>query len=265
VFGSSGFIGSHLVNAMKIRGFQVNCPARQEIQTIAGNLGHVFYALGVDNVAENPVAAVDAHVLHLRRVLNACEFESLTYFSSTRLYMGASSGAEDAVLAMNLADAGLLYNATKLTGELLCLSIERRNVRVVRISNVLGVSPRGINLVPVLIRDALTKKIMMLSITRTSSKDYVALEDVLDLIPKIALFGNRRIYNVASGANTTIEDIVACIERCTGARAEWRNNSPEIIFPKLDINRVRVEFDFKPRPPIEGLPLLCNAYRDHLA
>lgn len=261
VLGSSGFIGSHLAKVLQEQELEVNCPTRTELSALSGNLGHVFYALGVDNVGDDPFGAFDAHVGHLRHILQNCEFHSLTYFSSTRLYLNAPESVEHARLIVDPVDPGRLYNATKIAGEMLCLAAERPQIRVVRISNVVGFAPRGINFIPALIKDALSKREINVTIDPSSSKDYVSLQDAVDLILKVAAAGRSRLYNIGSGVNLTAGEIVAHIERCTGAKAAWQQGAPVVRYAPLAIDRLANEFPFKAMSVLQMLPEICAQFR----
>lgn len=262
VLGATGFIGHHLAAALRASGSSVYCPGRTELQ-FAGkkNLGHVFYSLGGDNWAEDPYGAIDANIGHLRRLLECCQFQSLTYISSTRLYLGAAGGSEDSALVVDYRDAGCFHNALKLAGETLCLASNRAEVRVVRLSNVIGFAPRGISLIPALIRNANLTGEMNLWITPESAKDYVAIDDVAGILPRISESGRHRLYNVAGGKNITTASIVECIEAVTRARANWRKGET-VIFPSISIDRVQKEFQFEPRPALDVLPAVCGQFKD---
>lgn len=265
ILGGHGFIGQHLAAACQSSGRPVYCPERSELSKLDGkNLGHVFYCLGTDNWDKEPFGAVDAHVHYLRLILERSQFDSLTYLSSTRLYFGAEAAREDARLVIDYQDAGRLYNATKIAGETLCLATKRAAVRVVRLSNVVGFAPRGIALIPGLIRAALSTGEMNLWIAPESAKDYIAIEDVVDILPRICERGQDRLYNVAGGANITVASIVARIAALTGARAKWQKGET-IVFPLISIDRVRQEFQFEPRPALDLLPEICGRFKAALS
>lgn len=260
VLGASGFVGGSVANALRAYGHTVLTPTRNEIPWLSGELGHVVYAIGTDNFAKEPWSAVEAHVWHLRRVFERVQFESLTYLSSSRLYLGAEATREDSRIVADLADSGWLFNATKLAGEALCLSSKLPNVRVVRLSNVIGYAPRGISLIPALIKSALRTGEMQIWIDRASAKDYVAIGDVIDLLPKIAERGRHQIYNVGSGTNLTIADVARRIEVNTGATTKWIPGQL-IVFPALSIERIHNEFQFRPRPILETLDSTCREFK----
>jgi nucleoside-diphosphate-sugar epimerase len=265
VLGATGFIGHHLAAALCSSGLPVCCPDRSELHSLATkDLGHIFYSLGGDNWAEDPFGAIDGHLTHLRRLLECCEVQSLTYISSTRLYLGATGGREDCSLVVDYKDPGRFHNALKLAGETLCLGIDRPEVRVVRLSNVIGFAPRGISFIPTLIKNAILTGEMNLRMTPESAKDYVAIEDVVDILPHISESGQSRLYNVGSGKNITAASIVACIEAVTSAKANWQEGET-VIFPSISIDRVQKEFQFEPRLALEVLPAVCGQFKDALS
>jgi nucleoside-diphosphate-sugar epimerase len=265
ILGATGFIGRHLADALRSSGATVSCPDRPELQSLRnGNLGHVFYCLGGDHWAEDPFGAVDAHLNHLRRVLERCHFESLTYLSSTRLYLGAATGREDCPLVLDYGDPGRFHNALKMAGETLCLTSHRPEVRVVRLSNVIGFAPRGISFIPGLIRSAILTGEMKVWTAPDSAKDYIAIEDVLGILPRIAETGQFRLYNIASGKNIAAATIVARIEAISGAKATWHKGEA-VVFPSISIDRIQKEFEFEPRPALDILQTAFRGFKDALS
>src|SRR5262249_46490449 len=149
-------------------------------------------------------------------------FSSLTYLSSTRIYLGAQCSREDSDLPILWADDNAIFNAMKIAAEQMCLAHKNPAVRAVRLSTVIGVAPHGISLIPVLMKNALSEGKMRLTISPQSSRDYIAIDDVLELLPRIALDGKCRCYNLASGRNVNLGEIVGVIERELSSIGEWR-------------------------------------------
>lgn len=103
---------------------------------------------------------------------------------------------------MQPQDPSDLYNLSKLMGESLCLTGGRTGVRVARLSNVVGGEDRDSgNFVPSLVREARGGHIV-LQTAPDSVKDYIHIDDVAELLPRIATQGRERLYNVASGLQT---------------------------------------------------------------
>jgi len=154
--------------------------------------------------------------------------------------------------------AGDIYNLSKLTGEALCLASGREQVRIARLSNVYGGDDDSENFLPSLMRAANNDGVVTLGTALDSAKDYVALEDVVDILPKIAVSGKQRIYNVASGRNTSNRELVEALRGLTGCRVMVAEDAPAIRFPPLDIARLRADFDFDPKWVVEMLPNLLR-------
>ena len=140
IFGASGFIGSNLTAHLYSKGYSVVTPKRKELLDPQESLGHVVYAIGMTgNFHSRPVETIDAHVNVLSKFLKKYKYESWLYLSSTRLY-GLSEGLyseEDKINVFPGKDS--IYDISKLLGESLCLSTQRPDVRIARLSNVYGV------------------------------------------------------------------------------------------------------------------------------
>ena len=220
VLGAKGFIGSRLSAALTDGGHEVFAPSRGA-RLNDRPLGHVIYAIGVTgDFRSRPLDTMAAHVCRLLEVLGDGSFESLTYLSSTRVYqrvraVGAQGVDETAAIGADPLDPGDLYNLSKLSGESLCLH-GGRPAQVVRLSNVYGAGDESQNFLSSIIRDAVQTGHVTLTAAAESAKDYVSLEDVVTLLPRIALGARGGIYNLASGTEH--------LARRTGRKA--RRSSP---------------------------------------
>ena len=258
ILGGRGFIGRHLARALSTQGHAVWVPERDDPQVYARALGHVVYCIGVTaDFRDRPFDTVEAHVSLLARILREASFESLLYLSSTRVYQRGQSGHEGAALPVQPDQPDDLYNLSKLMGESLCHAPHRVPVRVARLSNVIGPDRDSENFVAALIREALAGRIVLRSAPE-SAKDYVLLEDVVGLLPRIALGGRERTYNVASGMNTSHADIVARLVQLTGCQLSVAPGAARTSFPPIDIRRIRAEFDFAPGSVLDRLPALLS-------
>jgi nucleoside-diphosphate-sugar epimerase len=265
VLGASGFVGGHLASRLSTKGHHVLQPSRAELQSLSGrNLGHVFYCLGKDNTRADPYEAFKAHIAYLADVLRFCTISSLTYLSSTRIYLGSRWSHEDSELHILPDDDNAIFNGMKIAAEQMCFADENPAVRAVRLSNVIGFAPRGISLIPMLIKDAIERGRMRLTISPQSSRDYIAIDDVLDILPRIALGGKWRCYNLASGLNVSLDEIVNLIRDEIPSVSEWRPNPRTVTYPVIDIGRIRSEFSFTPRSALDALICACSQFRAQL-
>jgi nucleoside-diphosphate-sugar epimerase len=257
VLGSSGTIGQRLVANLKATGETIYTPRRLDTDLYKRSLGHVIYAIGLTaDFRERPFDTVEAHVCMLANLLQRGDFKSLLYLSSTRVYARADISCEDAALPVLVQDASDLYNLSKLMGESLCLRSERADVRVARLSNVVGGDSRdSSNFLPSLVREARCGQIV-LQTSPDSVKDYIHIEDVVELLLNIAVSGRERLYNVASGVQTTNMQWANQLARETGCSVEIQLGAPTICFKPIDVSRITAEFNFQPRPVLTALASL---------
>jgi nucleoside-diphosphate-sugar epimerase len=261
VLGASGFIGSSLVRRLEAQDVPYLTPSRDQ-PVLAGPLGHVIYCVGLTaDFRQRPFDTVQAHVCRLSSILERGEFESFLYLSTTRLYAGACAGREEESFRVSPEKPDDLYNISKIMGESLCCASGRPRVRIARLSNVYGGDFSSMNFLSSIIRDAVNDGAVSLQTALDSEKDYVALEDVVAMLPRIAADGREQIYNVASGANTTTEAIVEELRRLTGCTVRVAAAAPAFKFPAVSIDRVRKEFGFRPRALLDSLPALVDEYR----
>lgn len=256
VLGASGSIGSRLVKTLRASGHDVLAPARDAYECLSQPLGHVIYAIGVTaDFRSRALDTVQAHVCALVPLLRGAQFESLLYLSSTRVYGEQQLGEEDASLGVNPRDPSDLYNLSKLMGESLCLASGRSGVRVARLSNVVGADDAdSSNFLPSLLRDARAGHIVLRTDV-SSAKDYIHIDDVLELLPRIVLQGRHSMYNVASGQQIPHGQWVEHLVAMTGCQVQVLENAPVVRFAPLDINRIRAEFGFVPRPVLSALAI----------
>jgi nucleoside-diphosphate-sugar epimerase len=261
VLGATGFIGRHLVDALRSAGHAVYAPVKGAQDVLERPLGHVLYCIGLTaDFRSRPFDTARAHVSVLADVLEKSDFESLLYLSSTRIYARSSTASETAALSFDVADPSDLYNVTKAAGESLCRSCGRTGVRIARLSNVIGHDTTSENFVSSLVREAISGRIELQS-SPSSSKDYILLDDVVSLLPRIATEGREWIYNVASGANIHHQELVDRLVQLTGCETSVLPDAPTSSFPSIDTGRIRAEFGFSPSPVLDAIPGLVAAFR----
>ncbi|MCK7613969.1 NAD-dependent epimerase/dehydratase family protein [Roseibium sediminicola] len=261
VLGASGFIGGNLVRYLQDFGYEVSTPGRASLETLNGDLGRVFYCIGMTgNFRAQPLATVDAHAGLLGRLLERIDFDSFVFFSSTRIYGLAGDMAETSedLPVKVLPSADTTYDLSKLLGEALCLSLRRPSVKVVRLSNVYGTGQSNATFLSSLLADLAASGTATIRESSNSSKDYVSIEDVVGLAEKIARSGRHQIYNVASGQPVFHLEI-AKLAQDEGYRCSFAPGGAQRVFPQINIGRLQSEFGFKPRSLLEDLPSLLRA------
>lgn len=247
VFGSNGFIGSNMVNFLKNQKIECNLLELNDEQIFERPLGHVIYCIGITaDFRERPFDTVESHVCLLHKILKKCNFSSFLYLSSTRIYSNSSSTNEDAELSVNPNKFEELYNISKIMGESLCLISSKSNVRIARLSNVVGNYLSTNDFLSSLIDDAIVKKKILLHTTSESEKDYVYIDDVVKILQNISFQGKQKIYNIARGKNTKVKEITNELKKITGCKVIFAANAKKNSFPKINIKRIKDEFNFEP-------------------
>ena len=262
VFGGAGFIGSALVEALRTSGHEVFAPARDSVQLPATPLGHVIYAAGVTaDFRERPFDTLEANTCLVADILRHGDFESFLYLSSARVYRRSESGNESSGITLFPEDPEDLYDFTKLTAEALCHACGRSGVRIVRLTNVVGRDFGSRNFLSDLIRSACEHGEIILRTDLDSAKDYVLLDDVVRWLPRIAVAGTQPCYNLGSGENLTNRLVTEQIAAASGARVGVVESAPRIEWPRVDISKLRTEFDYRPTPVLPALLELTNEFR----
>jgi nucleoside-diphosphate-sugar epimerase len=258
ILGAGGFIGSHLVRHVAKLGLDHWAPGRDEPLT-GRELGHVVYCIGLTaDFRSRPYDAVEAHVCRLLELIRTCSFESLLYLSSARLYLrNASPAREEDVLRFEPLDPEDLYNLSKAAGEALTLSLGPRG-RVVRPTNVYGPGQSD-TFISILLGEARENGTIALQTALETERDYIRVEDVANLLVKIALNGRERIYNVASGVPVSTNRLVESISALTGCGIHVLPDARKMPFPRIDNERIRTEFGYVPGDVLADLPALIGA------
>jgi len=256
VLGASGYIGRHLQAKLDADGHQCFCPPRGSERILADPLGHVIYCVGLTaDFRSRPGDAMEAHVGLLGTILRKASFDSLLYLSTTRVYLGAGHGHEDGPLTVCPNTPDDLYNLSKLAGEALCRAYAQRMVRVARLSNVVGGTQSSPCFLNSLLADIRQHGRVMLRSSLDSEKDYVHLDDVVELLPRIATRGKQFLYNVASGSNASNAQLIAILRKQRDFAVALDEHASAVKFPLLDVGRITREFGFVPRDPFAGLVL----------
>ena len=258
VLGSKGFIGRNLEAYLRTEGYDVWGPLRNDTSVFSKSLGTVFYCIGVTaDFRTRPFDTMHSHVCLLADLLEKADFTTLVYLSSTRVYARSSSTYEHDTLVVDPLDPSDLYNLSKLAGESLCHCTKERNVKIARLSNVIGMDTGSDNFLFSLIREAMSGRVV-LQTAPESCKDYIWIDDVVRLLTHIAVEGKHAVYNVASGKNLLHRDIVSKLSSLTGCEVEVAPGAILQVFPRIAVDRIKKEFGFTPSSVIKYLDYLVK-------
>jgi nucleoside-diphosphate-sugar epimerase len=266
VLGASGFIGSHLAGYLTDQAIDHQAWDFRAPLPTDRHLGHVIYCVGLTaDFRSRPHDAIDAHVCRLNELVRSDSFDSLIYLSSTRVYRrnNRRPAREDDLLKFDSGDFDDLYALSKAVGESIVLASPHRG-RVVRLSNVYGSDIDAPNFLSAVIRQALVDGVVELESTLESERDYVSVDDVVAMLTRIALEGTQRVYNVASGRNTSTAALMQALARLTGSVATVSEAARTVRFPPVDVSRITREFGFAASDLIDDLPRITQEARTRL-
>jgi nucleoside-diphosphate-sugar epimerase len=248
IFGQ-GFVGKNLSLFLGKKNYDIFKPKKFKYK-FKKNLNHVIYCIGNQNWLKDPKLTYETNLSIMVKILFNNKFKTFTLISSTRLYFANAKDktTEDDLIKINTSSKNYLYNSLKITAENLCLSLDNENIKVVRISNLFGDNfTNQAYILPTLIRDSINKNKIGLEISRNSTKDFIHVDDAFDALVKVISKGRYRLYNIASGQNIKINEILKVIKKITNCKIHYKKNLKTIKEPKININRIRKEFNFKPK------------------
>jgi nucleoside-diphosphate-sugar epimerase len=254
---------------LRAAGHAVNPVTRDGIAALLADrrpAGEVIDCIGLTgDFRTQPLATAEAHVAIVARVLERVDLISFLYLSSTRLYARTELGREDMPIAVQPAYAGDVYNITKLAGEALCLSDRRPTVRVARLSNVYGPGMSRSSFLGDVLAEGRAHGRVLLRQSLRSTKDYIGIGDTVALLHAIATNGQARLYNVASGANTSHDAIAGVLTRQCGWHIDVAPDAAAWRVPRIDVQRIAIEFGPPRNGVLDDLPALAGPPRQEVA
>jgi nucleoside-diphosphate-sugar epimerase len=260
VVGARSFVGGAVVAEGRSRGCEVverraEDPADTDASTV------VVYVSGVSfGASAQPLVAIRRHVIDAARWV-AAPHRRFVYVSSTRVYDGAATTREDAVLAVRPGETDV-YISSKVAGESIVLAHDADTV-VVRLSNAAGPSTQSRLFLSDVLRQAVETGEVHLRSTLVSSKDYLDVRDAAAWTLDVASAepGGERVVNVAAGRNIAHGTWLDALGALLPVRVMIAPGSPDVIFAPIDIERIQAAFPRRLRDPIAELPGYLDAFR----
>ena len=204
IFGSSGFLGQHLVSLLKkdneIIQFDINSPedSISDSNFIQGSIldtelvltatkdvdivYHFAAMTDLDIVNNNPAKAIEVNIAGTSNILDACIKEKVERFIfSSSVYVYSQFGG--------------VYKSTKQACELLIEDFDKMhglNYTILQLGSVYGPAAKQTNLISRLIKEALTTDQFQHSGSGLEERQYIFVKDVVNALINVA---NRQYKN----------------------------------------------------------------------
>ncbi len=262
IFGNTGFIGRELKKYLLKEKYKVFTPKKKEI-VFKRNLGKIIYCIGRDDWKTKPFENFYANLGLLIKILNNNKFSSICFLSSTRVYKynKRNYANEDANIMVDPNNEDHFYNLLKLCAESFLVSNFRKKSKIIRLSNVVGINPKSPLILPTMIKHALKNKKFNFYISPNSKKDFIHIDEVLPMIVKIINSGKKNLYNLASGQNIKIKEIVDALGKYKKLRYRVIKNKI-INEPKINIKQIQKEFNYKSnKKTFKNMQALINGFK----
>jgi nucleoside-diphosphate-sugar epimerase len=260
IIGANGFVGSCLASALGKEGEDYFAPVKEDPAVFTERLGNVFYCAGLTaDFIQRPYDTVEAHVTFLSRLLERAAFDKLIYLSSTRLYDSQSGpiSRESDDLILNPGNPRHLYDLSKALGEDLCLNFSDGRASVARLGSVYDSKDGAPGFLSALMQRLYKEREFILDSESGIVRDYIAVDDVVPALIKMAALPGKQLINVASGENISNQEI-ADILNIAGCKISFTRQTPKETRPLCEIKKLNGLGIF----PISALAYLQKFMKD---
>jgi len=284
VLGGDGFLGSHLVDDLLLRGFFVRAFDRfedgkmrnliypqkgleifsgdflnvEDIEEALQGIDTVFHFISLGNpvlTIKDPESDIKNNVLGTIRLLDACVkqgIKKVIYPSSGGAIYGNVKG--DCMREDSFLEPITPYSINKLCIEKY-LSYYKKyyglDCVIYRISNPYGErqSADGTQgVIPILLKKVLNEEVI--DVYGNSVRDYIYIKDVTNFIADNFDKNHKyEVYNLGSGRPTSLEEVLLAIEKVTCStpkKNQLERREFDVARIVLDVDRVKEEFHFTP-------------------
>lgn len=276
VTGSSGFIGTNLLNRLKSNGYDVVTFDVEDgdIATAEFNfpkLDHVIHLASKTYVPaswENPLDFYRTNASGTTNILDLCRKQgcSLTYISSyvygTPQYLPVDENHPVAPVSP--------YNHSKLVAEDICRFYAEQfgvPVTILRPVNIFGPGQKESFLIPFIIQQALDSSIKTVEVMDLRPKrDFLYIDDFMDLITLTIGRKSYGVFNVGSGYSVSVQEIIETILKISRISKPYLDKKierkNEVWDVYVSVAKAKAELGWEPKTTFaEGIEKIINALK----
>jgi UDP-glucose 4-epimerase len=272
LIGGSGFIGSHLTDALMANGKEVVVYDLQEpkqqvsykkISTLDKDLAEKIEGEKIDQVVnlavfraknnEDIQKEIEVNVIGVSRVFEAAKKFQLPiiHFSSSAIYGEFVRTPADEGHPLNPITS---YGFSKLVGEEIgkkIIGTENSLLTVFRPSIVYGYE--GSDVVTTFIKNAILKKPINLIDNGKHKRDFIYVKDLAEAVLAAMNKKANGVFNIGSGKEIKISDIAGIIKKIIPDLEiiEVKSSKKEVDQGALDISKAKKEFGYEPKYSLE--------------
>ncbi len=297
VTGGSGFIGSHVVDALRDAGHEVTVvdhqvkPHRQDVRfenvdlmdlssvlSAVRGAEHIFHLAAVSNVNyafKYPVYTTALNIVGTANVLEAARINggARVYLASTVwVYNGAPNHQLlDESTPFYLNGAGHIYTSTKMASEMVCHNysqLYKVPFTVLRLGIPYGPRMREELLIPVFIRKALNGEPLTIAGRGEQYRNFIYVRDMADA--HVMAMSDRALnqtYNLEGLRRVTVREVAEGIRRIIGEHVQIEYVPPRPgDFGGKEVSAAKAEAELGWKPTVgfeEGLRRTVEWFRKH--
>jgi len=295
ITGGSGFIGSHVVDALLAEGHQVRvidnrAPHRPDAdwmpvdimdqatltQALRGSdaVYHLAAMADVNDVFADPVGSMALNTLGTIKVLEAARQADAgrVILASTVWVYAATTGQEvDETTCFQPESDRHLYVSTKIAAEMICrdyATLYKRPYTVLRYGIPYGPRMRDNLVIAAFIRRALEREPLKIDGDGRQERSFVYIEDLARAhLLALAPAAENRTYNLEGALPVSIREIAETVKALAGnITVEYGPSRPgDFAARKVRIDRARAELGWEPRVSFaDGMARTFDWYRARL-
>lgn len=245
VTGGSGFIGSHVVDALVQAGHEVTVldhrvkPHRPDVGfadvdivnfsavlNATQGLDYMFHLAAVSNVNyafAQPLYTVELNVLGTGNILEAARHNHIrrVFLASTVwVYSGCRDEDVSEDSPFYLSGAGHIYTSSKIASEFLCqdyYNLYKQPFTILRYGIPYGPRMRPELVIPIFLKNALAGESITISGDGSQYRNFIYVEDLARVhVLALDASAENQVYNLEGPTKITIRDIAETINRILG-------------------------------------------------
>ncbi len=290
ITGGTGFIGSYLVNSLKkkanlsvltrgreiqdVKNIKVSLENRKGVIKAARDIDIIFHMGGevlTPRKRDLPEKNFEVNTIGTLNILEAGRINDIQQiiFSSTMSVFGNPKYLP--VDEKHEKNPNTFYGLSKLSAEECCrlyTQLYDMKITILRYSSVYGLGQNPEWVIPLFIKNALTKKTIAIFGSGENSGDFTHVKDIIRA--NILSMMNKKAYgadfNIGSGKETSINELAEIIKESVNHKIKIKHTHITEGKPKrfvFDISKARTLIDYTPRYVIaDSIKELINNFCD---